>query len=335
MTIIIYSIALFLGFYFLVKGADYFVSGSSAIAERFNIPRFLIGLTIVACGTSLPEVAICVTAAVKGANGIAIGNAVGSNMFNLLVVLGSASLFGNCPISRKVLRFEYPLSFMATVLLFVLSSSENRLSRIDGAIFLLIFLMFMFFSIKRGNSEAVDDANVTTSEEAVDDNNMTKSEEAVDERLRNIFKLLLIVIVGIAGILLGGDMVVNSASAIAGLFGIDEEIIGLTIVAFGTSLPELVISVVAAKRGETEIAVGNVIGSNLFNILLVLGISSVIHPILVVGTAVWDIGLLVIVSLVVFVPFLKEGRITKQWGIFMLVLYGLYSGYVVLRGNVM
>ena len=247
-------IILVAGFLLLVKGADIFVSGSSAIARYFNIPAFIIGLTVVAFGTSMPEAAISVTAALKGANGIAVGNALGSNLFNLLVVLGASALIRACPVSRETLRFEYPLSIIAVMLLLVMSGGfgmgSSSISRIDGIILLALFVIFM---------------------------------------------------------------------------------IGLTIVALGTSLPELVISVVAALKGETDIAVGNVIGSNIFNLLLVLGLSATIHPIGITILSIYDMIILIAVSLIVLIPLIKNKKLTRGWGVIMLIIYVAYLAYIIAR----
>lgn len=312
-------VLLIIGFICLVKGADFFVSGSSAIAKYFNIPSFIIGLTIVAFGTSLPEAAVSVTAALKGANGIAVGNVIGSNMFNLLVVLGASAIIKACPVSKPTLRFEYPLSIIAAAAVGVLcigtGESALLLSRIDGIILLCIFVFFIALTVK----------NVITYKSELEENG--DDDEITMSPVKGIFYS----IVGVAGIIIGGDVVVDSATEIAASFGIDETLIGLTIVAMGTSLPELVTSIVAAFKGETDIAVGNVIGSNLFNLLFVLGISTTIHPIQTTIFSIYDIVILVAVSLLIFVPLIKKRELTRKWGILLLVIYAIYLAYIITR----
>lgn len=316
-------ILIVIGFICLVKGADFFVSGSSAIARYFNIPTFIIGLTIVAFGTSLPEAAVSITAALRGANGIAVGNVIGSNIFNLLVVLGFSALIKTCPVTKSALRFEYPLSIIAVaVLIFLLSGigdASLTLSRIDGIILALIFIFFMTMTLKnmlKSRNEAAD-----TDLDMVDD----------DEKTMSLPRGSILSVIGVLGIIFGGDLVVDSATSIARSFGIDETLIGLTIVALGTSLPELVTSIVAATKGETDIAVGNVIGSNLFNILFVLSASVIIKPIEVNIFSLYDATILAAISLVAYIPMLRKKSITRSWGILFLAMYVLYMFYIITR----
>lgn len=313
-------ILLIVGFVCLVKGADFFVSGSSAIAKYFNIPSFIIGLTIVACGTSLPEAAVSVTAALRGANGIAVGNVIGSNMFNLLVVLGASAIIKTCPVPKPTLRFEYPLSIIAAAIVAVMCIGTGNnaflLSRIDGIILLCIFVFFIVLTVR----------NVIKFKSELDE------DIDIDEGIGiSPVKGFLYSVIGIAGIIIGGDVVVDSATEIATSFGIDETLIGLTIVAMGTSLPELVTSIVAALKGETDIAVGNVIGSNLFNLLFVLGISTTIHPIQTTVFAIYDIMLLVILSLLLFIPLARKRELTRKWGILLVLIYAVYLVYIIMR----
>lgn len=315
-------ILLIIGFICLVKGADFFVSGSSAIARHFNISTFIIGLTIVAFGTSLPEAAVSVTAAMKGANGIAVGNVLGSNIFNLLVVLGFSSIIKACPVTKSALRFEYPLSIIAAAVLIVLltgiGEAALNLSRIDGVILALIFILFLIITTKKV---------LKSKDEIVDSDDNDDS----DEPEIPLPKGAVYSIIGVAGIIFGGDLVVDSATQIAQSFGIDETLIGLTVVALGTSLPELVTSVVAAIKGETDIAVGNVIGSNLFNILFVLSLSVIIHPIKVNIFTIYDAAILVAVSLIAYIPMLRKKSITRIWGILFLAMYAVYLFYIIAR----
>lgn len=316
-----FYILLIVGFICLVKGADFFVSGSSAIAVHFNIPAFIIGLTIVAFGTSLPEAAVSVTAAVRGANGIAVGNVLGSNMFNLLVVLGISAVIKACPVSRAILKFEYPLSIVAAAIIPICClgffDDSLVLSRPDGIILLAVFLLFLvktFHNIMKSKSEFTVEG--VTEEEP---------------REMGLVKAALLSIIGIVGIIVGGDLVVDSATGIALSFGIDETLIGLTIVAMGTSLPELVTSVVAARKGETDIATGNVIGSNIFNLLFVLGLSVTINPIEVAMDSVYDSIILIIVSLIAYIPLARHKKLGRLWGIIMILMYAVYLTYIIMR----
>ena len=318
-------ILLVIGFVCLVKGADFFVSGSSAIARHFNIPAFIIGLTIVAFGTSMPEAAVSVTAAMKGANGIAVGTVLGSNMFNLLVVLGFSALIKACPVSKAMMKFEYPLSVIAAAVIMLMCIGKGQhalvLSRPDGIILLAIFTFFIVFTIKKVMSSKEE--TVLAAEDTPDED---EAEGAV-----SLPKSIVLSITGVAGIIVGGDLVVDCASDIAASFGIDDVLIGLTVVALGTSLPELVTSIVAAVKGETDIAVGNVVGSNLFNLLFVLGLSVTIHPIEVTMASIYDSAILIIVSIIAAVPMIRRQSLSRAWGILMLLMYGAYLTYIIMR----
>lgn len=318
-------ILLVIGFVCLVKGADFFVSGSSAIARHFNIPAFIIGLTIVAFGTSMPEAAVSVTAAMKGANGIAVGNVLGSNMFNLLVVLGFSALIKACPVSKAMMKFEYPLSVIAAAVIMLMCIGKGQhalvLSRPDGIILLAIFTFFIVFTIKKVMSSKEE--TVLAAEDTPDED---EAEGAI-----SLPKSIVLSITGVAGIIVGGDLVVDCASDIAASFGIDDVLIGLTVVALGTSLPELVTSIVAAVKGETDIAVGNVVGSNLFNLLFVLGLSVTIHPIEVTMASIYDSAILIIVSIIAAVPMIRRQSLSRAWGILMLLMYGAYLTYIIMR----
>lgn len=315
-------ILLIVGFVLLVKGADIFVDGSSAIAKYFHIPTFVIGLTIVAFGTSAPEAAVSITAAVTGQNGIAVGNVIGSNMFNLLVVLGACSLIKPCPVQTPILKNEYPLSIIAAIVFIVLAISHLgssasafphslQLSRIDGIILLAIFAFFLISTIQKAKT------------------NPMPSEGNTEKP--SLLKGILLSICGLAGIIIGGQLVVNCASHIAASFGISQTLIGLTIVAIGTSLPELVTSIAAAVKGETDIAVGNVIGSNLFNLLFVLSTSVAIHPVAVEMINLYDAAILVVVSIFTMLPALISRKIGRLWGVSFLLLYGAYTYYILAR----
>lgn len=310
-------VKLVIGFLFLVKGADCFVDGASSVAKRFRIPAFVIGLTIVAFGTSAPELAVSITAAMKGSNDIAIGNVVGSNIFNTLVVLGASAAITPIVVDKGMIKKDYPLSIFAAVLLGVLAldtiffkADAMSLGRVDGIILLIAFAGFMVMTVKAGMEGR-------TEEEEVEALPMMKS--------------LIFIALGLAGIIWGGDLSVEGAKEIARFFGVSEAIIGLTIVAVGTSLPELVTSIIAAKKGESDIAVGNVIGSNIFNIFLILGVSSAILPMNVSGTYLYDIGMLVAVMVLTYLPIAKTKKVTRGMGITMVLVYVAYTVYLIMR----
>lgn len=313
-------IFLIVGFLLLVKGADYFVDGASSIATKLRIPSFVIGLTIVAFGTSAPELAVSLSAALKGSNDIAIGNVVGSNIFNTLVVLGASAAITPIAVEKGIIKKDYPLSIFVSILLGILSldiflfhAPAMTIGRIDGIILLIVFISFMYTTLKDGFKQR------------------SEIEETETKESIPLWKSILISILGLAGIIFGGDLSVDGAKEIARTLGLSEALIGLTIVAFGTSLPELVTSIIAAKKGESDIAVGNVVGSNIFNILLILGLSATILPMNVSSTYLYDIGLLIIISLITFIPIVKTKRVGRGMGITMVITYILYMGYLILR----
>lgn len=313
---------LVVGFVLLIKGADLFVEGSSSVAKIFKVPTVIIGLTIVAMGTSAPETSVSISAALKGANEIAVSNVVGSNFFNLLVVVGVCALLQPINITKSLIKRDYPYSIFATVLILaflvigLFVSGQPQLTRIDGIIllaafifYLVILIRFTLISIATGHKVDVEEV-----------------------KTRSLPVSIIFIVIGLAGVIYGGDFVVNSATAIATTFGMSNTLIGLTIVAIGTSLPELVTSIVAAKKGEADLALGNVIGSNIFNILLVLGISSIVHTIKVEFDSIIDTSLLLIVNVVVLAIVLKKkSSIGKGVGVFMILMYVVYTGYIIGR----
>ena len=312
---------LVIGFALLVKGADYFVEGASSVAKRLRIPTFIIGLTIVAFGTSAPELAVSMTAAIKGSNDIAIGNVVGSNIFNLLVVLGCSAAILPLTVEKSMIKRDYPLSIGAAAILGVLSidifnkSREMKISRLDGIILLVCFAFFMYMTIH----------------EALKHRKEKEYEEEVQNMSFPMGKSILICLLGLAGIVIGGDMSVDGAKEIARFFGLSEAIIGLTIVALGTSLPELATSIVAAKKGESDIAIGNVIGSNIFNIFLILGVSGAILPMQVSDMYIYDMGILLLISVLAFIPIIKTRKVARWQGIIMVLVYVAYTVYLFVR----
>ena len=308
--IVLSIIQLVIGFLLLVKGADAFVDGASSIARRMRIPAFVVGLTIVAFGTSAPELAVSLTASLKGSNDIAIGNVVGSNIFNTLVVLGASAAITPIVVQKGMLKRDYPLSIIAAVLLGALSLNM-MLGRGDGVVLLVAFAFFMFMTVKVGLKER---ANAQDEEEA--------------PKMSTV-KAIIMLILGLVGIIWGGDSTVEGAKAIASSLGLSEALIGLTVVALGTSLPELVTSVIAARKGESDIAVGNVIGSNIFNIFLILGTSATISPMNVTQTYLYDMAVLALIMVLTFIPIAVTKKVSRWMGITMIMLYVGYTAYLV------
>ena len=312
---------LILGFVLLVKGADWFVDGSSSIAKKLNVSSIIIGLTIVAFGTSMPEAAVSVTAAISGQNDIALGNIIGSNIFNLLMVGGLCSIICPLTVDKGLLKKEYPLSVFAVILLLGLvmvpwtSHVETLMvSRTDGLILLLFFIFFLVSTIYSATKQKK--ANV--------------QEESTGEK-QSWLKSIILSVVGVAGVVVGGDLVVDSAVEIATQWGVSQAVIGLTIVAIGTSLPELVTSLVAAKKGERDLAVGNIVGSNIFNVFFILGASAAIHPIAVTSVVFTDMILLVAISIYSYVLSCTGKIITRIEGVSMVAIYVGYMAYLLIR----
>ena len=314
------------GFVALVKGADIFVDGSSALAKIFKVPGVIIGLTVVALGTSLPELAVSTTAALQGANEIALSNVIGSNIFNLLVVLGVCAVIHSVPVDAVIIRRDFPLSIITTAGLFIavsfsslfggkffqLAMTDNAgvVSRPIGLALLVIFICYIIYLI-------FDSIRHPVEEEEISD--------------IPLWKALLFILAGIVLIIAGGKAVVYSAQNIARFFGMTETLIGLTVVAIGTSLPELVTSIVAAKKGETSLAVGNVVGSNIFNLLFILGVSTSIHPVMVNAASVYDMMILLFVSAMTLFFSVTGHSIKRLEGIIMLLCYAGATAFAIIR----
>lgn len=324
MTNFIYVVLLIIGFILLIKGADVFVDGASSIAKKIGIPSVIVGLTIVSLGTSAPELAVSSISAFQGNNGIAIGNILGSNIFNTLVVLGGTAIASTLVIKKNIIKRDFFINIIVILVLYFVcfgisfNGKDGVITRLDGIILLVcavIYTIVLIFSARKGKISS-DDLEVSKS----------------IKTLPNVIK----VVVGILAIVIGGKVVVDSATQIAYSIGMSEKLVGLTIVAVGTSLPELVTSIVAALKGETEIAIGNVLGSNIFNILLILGLSSTINPIVALGNLSIDLLFLIIVTLVIGVIIFinnKESikRLNRIEGTFLVLLYVGYLSYIIIR----
>lgn len=309
-------VLLVIGFVFLVKGADFFVEGSSSVAKRFNVPSLIIGLTIVAMGTSLPETAVSVTASLVDNNALAVSNAVGSNIFNLMVVIGFCAVMTPVAVDKQTLKRDFPFSVLCAVLLLALGFIGMELGHVDGAILLVLFAVYIIVlvrvALKHKNSGAA-------------------AEDEEEIKLLSMPRSLIYIVLGGAAIAVGGDMVVDSASRIAIDFGMSQTLVGLTIVSIGTSLPELVTSIVAARKNEVDMALGNAIGSNVFNFLMVLGIASAISPIAFITENIIDIIILIVFSIVVWIMAWTKTKLNKGEGFIMLALYIAYAVYIFVR----
>lgn len=316
-----------MGFAFLVKGADFFVEGSSSIAKKLKVPPIIIGLTIVAMGTSLPETAVSVTASLVQNNELAVSNVVGSNIFNLMFVIGVCSILTPIMVQKATVVRDIPLSLGCALFLLVLGVSGlgdkagMTLGHADGVIFLIVFAGYIFTMVRSAMKARAAGQKVEI--EGV--------EECDNMKELSYGKSILFLIVGAAAIAFGGDLTVDTASRIAIELGMSQTLVGLTIVSIGTSLPELVTSVVAARKNEVDMAVGNAVGSNIFNILMVLGISSAISPVALIRENIIDIVLLMVFSVMVWIFAGTRKKIERKEGIIMVVVYLVYCAYIIAR----
>lgn len=301
---------LLVGFVFLVKGADFFVEGCSSVAKLLRMPSVVIGLTIVALGTSAPEAAVSITAGLSGSNDIALGNVLGSNLFNLLMVVGVCACMKRLVPEPVIMKRDFLVSIAAAAAL-LLFMQNGTLSRWEGLVLLAGFVLYMAVTIVQALRERT----------------------AETEEIRTLSPLVsaICILGGAAAIAAGGRLVVNSASDIAAAFGLSQNLIALTIVAIGTSLPELVTSVVASRKGESGLALGNVVGSNILNILFILGMSSGLHAITVSGESMADAAILILTSLAVFAGCRIRGSAGRLGGAAMILLYLAYTGYIIRR----
>lgn len=309
MEILLQVLLLAAGFVFLVKGADWFVDGAAGIAEKFGIPHLVIGLTIVAMGTSAPEAAVSITAALKGNAGITIGNIVGSNILNILVILGIASVIVPIAVAKSTVRVEIPYMLAITILLLMLGCTGNKIVFWEGAVLWIAFILYLSYLFRMAKKN--------------------KEEAPEDVEKKPVWKLILLVAVGLGLVMLGSDMAVDAATAIAKTLGLSERFIGLTIVALGTSLPELVTSVSAAKKGKADIAIGNIVGSNIFNILFVVGTTALITPVVFEEKFVIDMLISAAAGVLLWLCVRKDHKLSRTGGILMLAGYAGYFIYLV------
>ena len=297
-----------LGFVFLIKGADFLVDGASGIAKRFRIPEIVIGLTIVSIGTSMPELFVSTTSALQGSADMSIGNIIGSNVCNLLLILGLSAVISPMKFQKTTRNIEVPMCFGVTVVFLLLCNLGKALTWVDGVILLVLFLGFLgytFYIAKKG---------------------MEQTEPEEETKQNSMLKNIILILVGVVALKLGGDFTVNNSVVIAEKVGISQKVIGLTVLAIGTSLPELVTSVVAATKGSDDLAIGNIIGSNIFNMLMIIGVSAVITPLAYNVTYNLQLGILLgaLVLLEVFAFTKPKNRMTRPNGVIYVALYAVY-----------
>ena len=316
---LLYIVLLIVGFILLIKGADIFVDGASSLAENFKVPKMVIALTIVAFGTSAPELAVSIQAILAGSSEIVLGNVVGSNILNILLILGVSSLFSPMGVKDNTVHKEIPLTILISTLLMAVcfdnmfnTKAVNMISRNDGLAIILFFVIFIYylFSVMKN-----------------------RDKEKPTKPKYNVLVSIVLLLLGLAGIVLGSDFVVDNASGIAKILGVSDKMISLTIVALGTSLPELVTSVQAARKGENDIAIGNIIGSNIFNIGIVIGIPAFFINIVKVGSFNYiDMFMMIFSAILLYFLTRKHNKIDRKDGIVMLILFIAYYSYVIIGG---
>lgn len=304
-------ILLLVGFVFLIKGADFFVEGASDLATKFKIPSMIIGLTIVAFGTSAPEAAVSVSSALTGSNAIAVSNVVGSNIFNLLAVIGITAILYKINITRESLVQDFPVLLVSSILLLIFIFTNGLIDRFEGILLLVLIILYIAYLIYKSKKES--------------------TQMPVGTIHLSTTHIVVYIIIGIIGIILGGNMVVNSAKDIAISIGMSETLVGLTIVSIGTSLPELITSVTAAYNKKTDIAIGNALGSSIFNILFILGLTTTINPIATTEVMFIDTLIMLVFIVITYILAYDKHDFNKKDGIILMVLFVIYMIYIILR----
>lgn len=311
MELLIQAALLILGFVMLMKGADWFVEGASSLADKFGIPQLVIGLTIVAMGTSAPEAAVSISAALQQNAGITIGNVVGSNIMNILLILGLTSVIRAIAVQKSTIKNEIPFLIGISFLLPILGLMDGRVGRIDGVIFWILFIAYLLYLLRMTKK------------------GQTSQEEMPEVGKMPVWKMIICIVVGAVLIVWGADITVDAATIIAQIFGMSDRLIGLTIVAFGTSLPELITSVTAATKGKADIAVGNIVGSNIFNILFVVGTTALIAPVPFAQNFLVDSLVAALAAVLLLLGVIKSRKLTRPAGVIMLVAYAAYFIYLL------
>ncbi len=338
MTIFLNILFLIIGMVLLIKGADFFVSGASEVAKRLKVPAMFIGLTIVAIGTSLPELSVSITSAICGSIDMSVGNIVGSNLFNMLFILGVVAIVAPLKVHANTRKIDLPFLLVVTGILMIFSfdmflngATENMLSRTESLIF--IFILFLYMYILIGNAKKSRSEKLAKEKEFMQnqDTTVVVPENKVEEKSLKVWQIVLYLVLGLAAVVFGGECVSSTAQYLAIQMGMSEALVGLTIVAFGTSLPELVTSVVAAKKGENDLALGNCIGSNIMNISLILGSVGLIAQAPISITIVTDIVILFVSTIVFVVMCEKRNNLSKLEGAIMVAMYLSYLAFAIVR----
>ncbi|MBO5451639.1 MAG: calcium/sodium antiporter [Lachnospiraceae bacterium] len=308
MDLVVQFLLLVLGFVMLVKGADWFVEGVAGIAEKFGIPQLVIGLTIVAMGTSAPEAAVSIASAVKGNAGITVGNVVGSNIMNILVILGITAVITTIAVQKSTVRYEMPFMLLTMIVMLLFGMSGNVITFAEGLMMWGLFILYMIYLLMMAKKN---------------------KEDTKPEKSEPVWLLIILGIVGAVLVVWGADVAVDSASAIARFFGMSERFVGLTIVAFGTSLPELVTSIMAAHKKKADIAIGNIVGSNIFNVLFVCGTTAIVTPVMFQNNFIIDSLVAVGAGIILWLGVLKNHKLSRPVGITMLLCYAGYFVYLL------
>lgn len=309
MEMLIQCLLLVVGFVMLVKGADWFVDGASGIADKFGVPQLVIGLTIVAMGTSMPEAAVSIAAALKGSAEITIGNVVGSNILNILIILGITSVIVAVAVAKSTVKVEIPYMLFITVVLLFMGYTGNVINFVEGIVLWVLFIAYLVYLFVMAKKQ--------------------KEEAAEESKNASLIKLILAAIVGLVLVVCGSNVAVDAATNIATIIGLSERFIGLTIVALGTSLPELVTSVSAARKGKADIAIGNIVGSNLFNILFVVGTTALITPVVFAPNFMVDTIIAIVAGVILWLCVFKNKQLKRPAGVIMLVCYAAYFVYLI------
>ena len=315
-SVVLNLLFLVIGMFLLIKGADFFVDGASRVAKALKIPSLIIGLTLVSIGTSLPELSVSVTAALSGNADISYGNVIGSNIFNVFVVIGASAIFTPMIIDKAMKKYDIPilLGIYGLFAIFSFVITPKVLDRVESIIFCLLFIGYLVFLVLRTKKEGAQE-----------------EEEETEEKPRKMWVNIVFILAGLAAIVAGGEFVVTTAETLALMAGMSKLLVGLTIVAVGTSLPELVTSMVAAKKGENDIAVGNAVGSSIFNILLILGVASTIKPIGFELSTYIDVIAMAVSALMLFIFAYKGSKVNRWQGALMIAVYAIYLTFIILR----
>ena len=315
-SVVLNLLFLVIGMFLLIKGADFFVDGASRVAKALKIPSLIIGLTLVSIGTSLPELSVSVTAALSGNADISYGNVIGSNIFNVFVVIGASAIFTPMIIDKAMKKYDIPilLGIYGLFAIFSFVITPKVLDRVESIIFCLLFIGYLVFLVLRTKKEGAQE-----------------EEEETEEKPRKMWVNIVFILAGLAAIVAGGEFVVTTAETLALMAGMSKLLVGLTIVAVGTSLPELVTSMVAAKKGENDIAVGNAVGSSIFNILLILGVASTIKPIGFELSTYIDVIAMAVSAIMLFIFAYKGSKVNRWQGALMIAVYAIYLTFIILR----